>query len=118
MTSDELKALAEKAKAFDPNAPFLCTSSPCSSSVMLVLKSDSLCNKCLGAQRAVEDIARRVEWSMMCVGELDNEDRATARPANLRGAVEYAKSAASIESYFGPPGPVAAFAKAVEEFCK
>jgi len=113
MTIDDVRAAAEKAKAFDPNDPYLCTRARCSKSAMLVLKADKLCDKCLGAKRVVEDIAEHVDDAVRNLRNNAVQPDRSWREA----ATASADRAARIASYFASePNPVSEFRDAVRKF--
>lgn len=97
MNIDTLRAKAEAAKAWRPRVM-----APDSDGAVM------LTEEVRGAQRAVEDIARRV-------------DHASSGDALIGWwvRVEHANSAARIASYFcSEPNPVSEFRDAVKEECK
>jgi hypothetical protein len=111
VTLDKLRELAEKAKAWQPD---VCrdpggSHSPCDDK-----------DACLGAQRAVEDINRHVCDAVSYIATLPRDplrDGDTA--ATKLSSAEYeAHCATRIASYFGSPGPVAAFEAGVREMCR
>lgn len=116
MTLDELKALAEKAKAWRFKASASCGS-------IEVCEGDSDycghgdCGACLGAQRAVDDIAERITNAV-------SRARLYQRSNAIHAAYDYAlctsaSKAARIASYFcSEPNPVSEFRDAVKEFCR
>jgi hypothetical protein len=114
-TLDELRAKAEAAKAWMPDRRRFC---PKASSAYMGGHGCG-CPACLGAKRAAEDVATLVTEAMSYVTTIpinplhDGDTRLTKA-----AAAEYeSDGAARIESYFGAPGRVAAFAAAVREFC-
>ncbi len=130
MTLPKLRELAVKAKAYRP--PNNCREHP--------IVACGACAVCLGAQRAVEDIASLVDesaleleqtWWCPAHGEyvqpdaVTYEERHDPRAGGCGGSVELlgtrriecAEDASRIASYFGPPGDVEAFAAAVREMC-
>ena len=122
MTLDELKALAEKAKAWRPyhhcDAPRAVGTVPADVKTV----DCGTCDSCLGAQRAVEDIAGEVDES---VENCEARDDGGSLASDI-GAVEdscaalgCAERAARIASYFcSEPNPVSEFRDAVKEFCR
>ena len=110
MNLDDLRAKAEAAKAWRPCC--VCQDGGPEP------KSHSPCNcpdLCLGAQRAVEDIAEHVDDAMR---SLKNNAVRPDRPWR-EAAVRSSERAASIASYFAAePNPVSIFSDAVKEACK
>lgn len=106
MTLPELRALAEKAKAWFPVIH-------CENRYSVSQSSCDTCDPCLGAKRAAEDVARLIDCVLVDVsGFIKNRDA-----DDRHASIWYSDAAARIESYFGAPGVVAAFAAAKREFC-
>lgn len=131
MTIDELRAQAEKAKAWRPvsacvNAVLEVGSFRCSEGKNIYDAEDDdgtfcsvpvplseWCPACLGAQRAVEDIAEHVDTAVEFANKRNRGDTYHAH------AVNHAVSAAIIASYFcSEPNPVSEFRDAVKEAVK
>ncbi len=99
MTIHELRVLADAAKAWRP--PNNCREHP--------IVACGACAVCLGAHRAVEDIAKLVDAALF---EVEDE---LSRSFKLSKAPALAGRATRIASYFGSPSPLAAFEAAVME---
>ncbi len=116
MTLDDLKALAEKAKAWRPERE-------CGGVEELSCGIDAAgrgvirCDHCLGAQRACDDIASNVNAAHQIARDCDPPLHPEGNPARL--IRELTNDMERVASYFGSESnPVAEFAKAVREYCK
>jgi len=111
-TLEDLRKLAEAAKAWRPaiNCGLDHAEVP--------VTNCGRCQSCLGAKRAAEDVAHAVINAMARVVFVADELlEISYRKSKRRETLRWADKAARIESYFGAPGVVAAFAAAVREFC-
>lgn len=97
-TLADLRAAAEKAKAWRPYHHCELLGQKCE-----LCK----CAGCLGAKRAAEDVFKNVNSAL---------EECCDEPKPKTWSVQMADRAARIESYFGPPGPVAALAAMVRDF--
>ncbi len=115
MTIDDVRAAAEKAKAFRFKASADCGSiDVCEGDSNTCCRSD--CGACLGAQRAVEDIADRIRAA---IDELVAVFVDSPHPMKWdhTGIIAHAEAAARIASYFASePNPVSEFRDAVRKF--
>lgn len=111
--NDDLRAKAEAAKAWTPLG---CQGDWMGDPEVATKTVDcNVCDRCLGAQRAVEDIAEHVDDAMR------NAKNNSVRPDRpwREAAVRSSDRAARIASYFcSEPNPVSIFRDAVKEACK
>lgn len=120
MTIDDLRAKAEAAKAWRPDLP---TCDPSwSARNNAVALACGLCELCLGAERAVEDIAAEIDeavenWEAREDGGSFASDMGAVEDACA--AIGCADRAARIASYFcSEPNDVSRFRDAVKEMKK
>jgi len=118
MTIDDLKALAEKAKAWRPyhwcSYGGFPTSDVCGNQTT---KRDP-CSRCGGVQRACEDISETVDFAMTGAHNYDRLTDPEDWKSAISLAVGEARDAARIAGFFGPEDtPVHVFRDAVKEFC-
>ena len=109
MTLDEPRSKAEAAKAWTPLG---CQGDWMGDPEVATKTVDcNVCDRCLGAQRAVEDIATEVDAALAGCRAPD--------PRHRTDALHRADRAARIASYFASePNPVSEFRDAVKEACK
>ncbi len=114
-TIDDVRAAAEKAKAFDLRSKVCHRVWRYGLSHICALARVEQCDACLGAKRAVEDIADHVDDAMRSAKNNDIHSDMHWQVA----AVNSAERAARISSYFASePNPVSEFRDAVKEMCK
>lgn len=119
MNLPELRVLAEKAKAFRPlhwcSFNEAVWSDDCGACARIAA-ADS-CPECLGARRAVEDIASAIDGAVTEAEEVFKDGPVKAMKWDNSGIIDLARKAASIAGYFGDCAPVAAFEAGVREMC-
>lgn len=107
MTLPKLRELAVKAKAYRP--PNNCREHP--------IVACGACAVCLGAHRAVEDIELAVSTVLTALPQALAEQEPLSRCHQIEGVLDWCRRATRVASYFGSPGPVAAFEAGVREMC-
>lgn len=110
-TLDELRAKAERAKRWVP--AHRCLVDVACECCICVGTTVCPCDACLGAKRAAEDVAQKVDW---CMNIIESGAQSSSQSASTESRAA-SSNAARIESYFGAPGPVSDFARAVEAYC-